>query len=473
MLIYGYYATFGSSRGRSYAYGFFYTVVLASFAVAGLVGSVMSYESLDDGSPGQILVLNPQSHPVVGGHWIVEFTTTGNHDLVVSAVNGTAFGDDLVFAELYGSDGTVFTPSDVQNSTMTFENFADSNGRGGSFKVQVYTPGEHHLRFEFGDSVAYASNDATVTRVTTGNTDGTYTAGDSILIYVDLTEPVTLDLSAAILESGRRTFESVTTMTIDGKIYALAVDSAAREIQIINITLPAKPSAVGSISYSASGISIDSPSVTGTTIDGLPYALLAVGDRLNIVNMTDPQSPTLIASAIDAAMDSQGEEYSFDGATSVAVEVIDGRTYALIAVSELGAIQILDITDPSSPLVVAFIEDGSSVSGGTYTTLAQPSYVTTAVIGGHTYALAASLMDDGIQIINVTDPSNHAPVATALNSQPGFFLDDPRSIAAATIGSSTYALVANGGDGGVQIIDITNPANPGAVDFIRSHAERC
>ena len=45
----------------------------------------------------------------------------------------------------------------------------------------------------------------------------------------------------------------------------------------------------------------------------------------------------------------------------------------------------------------------------------------------------------------------------------------PSSTATATIDGSTYAMVASYSDGGIQILDITNPAIPQAVEFIRSH----
>ena len=110
-----------------------------SFAVVGHAVLDLSYGSFDDGSQGQIFVLNPQSYPVVGSHWTVQFTTVGNYDLVVSAVNETTFERDLVFVELYSSNGTAFAPSNVQNNTLTFANFTGitgENSRGGGGGVE-------------------------------------------------------------------------------------------------------------------------------------------------------------------------------------------------------------------------------------------------------------------------------------------------------------------------------------------------
>ena len=144
-----------------------------------------------------IRVLNEQSYPAVGGHWTVDFVTEGTHDLVISAINGTSFGtglpDDLEFVSLYGEDigsnsnmmmiAQNFLPEQQHlvgssNSNMmmmmmiapefvyddeskiTSVVFPDYSGdsTASSFEMLVHTPGKHHLKLEFGDSVAYANN---------------------------------------------------------------------------------------------------------------------------------------------------------------------------------------------------------------------------------------------------------------------------------------------------------------------------
>ena len=153
-----------------------------------------------------------------------------------------------MFVELYSSNGTVFAPSDVQNNTMTFTNFTgmtDETGeRGGEwhFKTLVRTTGSHHLKFELGDGVAHASNSATATRVTTSNANGTYTTGDSILMAIELSEPVNLERSAPILQDGTYKHDSIITATLDENTYMLVADSGANSIRIINMTHPFSPS---------------------------------------------------------------------------------------------------------------------------------------------------------------------------------------------------------------------------------------
>ena len=61
----------------------------------------------------EINIINVQSYPVVGGNWKVRFTTNGTADLIITASNGTTFGDalpaDLQFLEV--SNGYTYTHS--------------------------------------------------------------------------------------------------------------------------------------------------------------------------------------------------------------------------------------------------------------------------------------------------------------------------------------------------------------------------
>ena len=87
-------------------------------------------------------------------------------------------------------------------------------------------------------------------------------------------------------------------------------------------------------------------------------------------------------------------------------------------------------------------------------------YITTATIGGSTYALVAAWNDNGVQIINITDPYNPTNASSITNSTSYPTLNGANSITTATIGGSTYALVTAFDDDGVQIINIDDPYNP-------------
>ena len=134
-------------------------------------------------------------------------------------------------------------------------------------------------------------------------------------------------------------------------------------------------------------------------------------------------------------------------------------------------VQIINITDPYNPTAAWHITD----EDGAFTTLNHPTSIITTTLGSSTYALVTARDDHGVQIIDITDPYEPIARSAAINNSDGFTaLSNVQDVAITTIGSSTYALaISNVGDlkSGVQIIDITAPANPTAVSVAIHSAE--
>ena len=173
----------------------------------------------------------------------------------------------------------------------------------------------------------------------------------------------------------------------------------------------------------------------------------------------DDASPT----PVSAASDEKDGFTALDGARGITTAVIGDSTYALVAGSNDDSIQVVDITRPASPTAVSAVSDEENG----FTALDGARGITTAVIGGSTYALAASYFDDGIQIIDITDPTSPAAVSAVFDGENDFTkLDGAYAVTAVAIGSSTYALVASFDDDGIQIIDITDPVSPTAVSAV-------
>ena len=78
-----------------------------------------------------------------------------------------------------------------------------------------------------------------------------------------------------------------------------------------------------------------------------------------------------------------------------------GHTYAAIASLDDNGVQILDVTDPDNIRAAGHVTDGAD-----YPELFGAHAITPFQAGGHTYAAVASFRDDGVQILNVTDPPN-------------------------------------------------------------------
>ena len=165
-----------------------------------------------------------------------------------------------------------------------------------------------------------------------------------------------------------------------------------------------------------------SRSITTVVIDGSTYALVAAydDDGVQIIDITDPSNPTPTASMTDSS------SLALNGARSITTVVIGARTYALVASFIDHGVQIIDITDPTSPTATASITDSSSLA------LDGPNDITTVEVEGRTYALVAAIGDDGAQIIDITDPTNHIATASIMDSS-SLALDAPRSITAVVI----------------------------------------
>jgi hypothetical protein len=74
------------------------------------------------------------------------------------------------------------------------------------------------------------------------------------------------------------------------------------------------------------------------------------------------------------------------------------------------------------------------------------------VAGGSPYAIVASWFDDGIQLVDVSDPSSPVAVGAATDGVGGFTeLAGAREVATFVAGGSPYAIVASQSDSGIQL----------------------
>ena len=199
--------------------------------------------------------------------------------------------------------------------------------------------------------------------------------------------------------------------------------------------------------------------VVVTDIAGHVYAIVAAGndDGMQIIDITDPHSP------IPTSAVSDGPDLELDGARDVAVTRLKGDVYALVASYYDDGVQIIDITDPQQPVAVSSLADGM----GGFEALDGAAGVAVTDIAGNTYAVVASWDDGGMQIADITDPYTPIPVSAVFDGTGGFeALDGARDVAITEIGKSTYAVIASGNDGGVQIADITDPYAPMSVSAV-------
>ena len=242
----------------------------------------------------------------------------------------------------------------------------------------------------------------------------------------------------------------IDTATIFESTYILAGSWGDNAIQIIDITNPLDPRPITSILDDHNGFDalggVDE--ITIATIEENYYAVIASNsDRaIQIVDITNPATPVPIASVF--------YEQSYVP-SDVDLAAISGQTYVVVT-NIYGAIQIVDITNPATPIPVANVFDGqhgSSLRGSFNTDI--------ITISESTYAVVASRSDNAIQIINITNPLDPRPIASVFDGQGGFdALSSPYDVETVTISESTYAVVASRSDNAIQIINITNPLDP-------------
>ena len=121
------------------------------------------------------------------------------------------------------------------------------------------------------------------------------------------------------------------------------------------------------------------------------------------------------------------------------------------------------------PTVALAQSEGMVDVQATFDALDEPRWIsTTTTESGSTYALVASFLDNAVQVIDVTNPANPIPVASLRDGEGGFeALGGGNAMAIITISGNTYALVAGYLDHAVQVIDVTNPTNPIPVASLR------
>ena len=103
--------------------------------------------------------------------------------------------------------------------------------------------------------------------------------------------------------------------------------------------------------------------------------------------------------------------------------------------------------------IVATDAETDGVNG--FTELSGAYGADTFTISGSTYAIVVSATDNGVQIINISDPANIIATDAETDGVNGFTeLDGAYGVDTFTISGSTYAIVAAFDDNGVQVIEL-------------------
>ena len=291
----------------------------------------------------------------------------------------------------------------------------------------------------------------TITDTTPGSIPPAVDAGPGLTAADSITDTETLKLFNA---RGIATFES------GGGTYAAVTGYLDYGVQILDVTNPYGITAAGSIADDAALELAGAWDVATFTSGDSTYAAVTAyfGDGVQILDVTDPSDIT----ATDSIGDTETRELS--GAFGIATFTSGSRTYAAVtALWDDDGVQILDVTDPYDIAAAGSIGDTRTLE------LSGASDVATFTSGGRTYAAVAAYWDDGVQILDVTNPSA-VTAAGSIGDTAALELDGAHDIATFTSGGRAYAAVAAYWDDGVQILDVTDPSAITAAGSITDDA---
>ena len=234
-------------------------------------------------------------------------------------------------------------------------------------------------------------------------------------------------------------------------------------LTVVNISSPTAPSVVGTVQSNSTTTPFPDSlfgayavAVSGNyafvasqgLLSGQPTAPDSSEGTFTVIDLTTPSSPTIVASIDNSAL-SGGLANGLDHATGVA---ISGQ-YAYVTAFYGQRLTTIDISNPLSPSVVASVHDT--------TNLADPNDVTTQ--GSYAY-VANQVGTGGMQftVLNISNPFVPAVVGE---------ITDPTLVGAYRLRvSGNFAYVSGNGASSVAAIDISNPSVPrlaGAVTDAR------
>ena len=329
--------------------------------------------------------------------------------------------------------------------------------------------------YAFAQSVALNLTAAgSITDTTTLELDGaagiaTFTSGGStyaaVASYYDdgvqilnITDPSNVTAAGSITDTPTLKLDGawgIATFESDSRAYAAVASYYDDGVQILDITDPSNVTAAGSIG-NTDALELDGArGIAVFESGGSTYAAVAslTDNGVQILNITNPSNVTAAGSITDTPT------LKLDGAWGIATFRSGGSTYAAVTAYDDSGVQILNITDPSN------VTAAGSIGNTDALVLGGAEGIATFTSGGSTYAAVASLTDNGVQILNITNPSN-VTAAGSITNTPTLKLDGAWGIATFRSGGSTYAAVTAYDDSGVQILNVTNPSNVTAAGSI-------
>ena len=259
--------------------------------------------------------------------------------------------------------------------------------------------------------------------------------------------------------------DSVKIFTIGSKQYAIVTAGTNDNgtVQIIDVSNPANIVATPGMLTDDAFLKLkDAQGVDTFTIGSITYAIVTAfaDDGVQIIDVNNPTFITSLATLADTPT------LELNGARDVDTFTIGSKTYAIVASVRDKGVQIIDVSDPNN-----ISSKGSATDGDIFTELWNANSVDTFTLTGTyagTYAIVTAGRDNGVQIIDVSNPTAIVALDAETDGENGFdVLQGPTGVKTFTVASNstaTYAIVTASVDDSVQIIDVSNPTAIVALD---------
>ena len=232
-------------------------------------------------------------------------------------------------------------------------------------------------------------------------------------------------------------------MVKDGNyLYVAAYGSDA--MQVIDVSTPASPSAVWQVLNSPTSRRLNG--ARGITKSGnYLYIACDIDDSLVVIDVTTPTAPSYVATLRNTT--------HLNGARAVKVS----GNYAYVTAYDGGRFAVVDITTPSAPTIVTSIRNNG--------TTRKLSGAWGLEIDGN-YAYVTSYLGNALQVIDITTPATPLAVTNVTTAWGSYQLNGARDIQY----DNGYLYVAAYGSDAINIIDVQSPSVPTFVNSIAHNA---
>ena len=213
--------------------------------------------------------------------------------------------------------------------------------------------------------------------------------------------------------------------------YAYTANWVGDRLTIIDISNPSSPTIVGSVQNSSILDGAGAVYVAGD------YAYVAANagspDRLVVIDVSNPSAPTIVGWVSDSRLEGGDHLY------------VSGN-YAYVPAEFADALTIVDVSNPTSPQVVGWVSSSTLLDG------------TEEVFVEGKYAYVTAEHSDSFVVVDVSDPTSPTIVGSIATST----LDGAEPIYV----SGRYAYVGAKNADRLVIIDISDPTSPTIVGSV-------